>query len=126
MSGEKFDGYGGFKALSVDSTPEDCRKLYVAWSETYDEVCIAAIPLQYQVQFESSEWPEWVVGSLRQILPFAFDSLSRINVSNVYTRLNANRKIAVFVDKIPMGFAENIMLQSRGSNRNLTHFNIQH
>jgi hypothetical protein len=34
----------------------------------------------------------------------------------------ANRKIAVFVDKIPMGFAENIMLQSRGSNGNLTHF----
>lgn len=35
-----FDGYACSKALSVDSTPEDCRKLYAAWSETYDQVCI--------------------------------------------------------------------------------------
>ena len=35
-----FDGYACSKALSVDSKPEDCRKLYAAWSETYDNVCI--------------------------------------------------------------------------------------
>ena len=35
-----FDGYACSKALSVDSKPEDCRKLYAAWSETYDKVCI--------------------------------------------------------------------------------------
>ena len=40
MSEEKFDGYGGFKSLNTDSKPEDCRKLYAAWSETYDKVCL--------------------------------------------------------------------------------------
>ena len=40
MSEKNFDGYKGFKALNVESKPEDHKKLYAAWSETYDKVCI--------------------------------------------------------------------------------------